>query len=234
MKLSIALIGDYNEEITAHKAIPLSIDLASKSLGFDSTIKWISTPDCQTQDLKEFDAIWCVPASPYESMTGALNAIQYARESKTPFLGTCGGYQHAVLEFTRNVLGYENADNAEVNPDTNMPLISALSCKLIEKTDAINICPNSKVSEIHQSENIEEEYQCSFGVNSKYLLIYKNTDLRFTGFDENKEPRVFEIENHPFFVGTAYQPERSAFKNKTHPMIVSFLKAAYSKYLLSK
>ena len=90
-------------------------------------------------------------------MDGALNAIQYARESKTPFLGTCGGYQHAILEFTRNVLGYENADNAEVNPKTSMPLISALSCKLIEKTDTINICPNSKVSEIPQSENIKKE-----------------------------------------------------------------------------
>ncbi len=58
MKLSIALIGDYKKEVTAHKAIPRSIDLASKSLGFNSSIKWISTPDCQTQDLKEFDAIW--------------------------------------------------------------------------------------------------------------------------------------------------------------------------------
>ncbi len=234
MNLSIALIGDYNEEVIAHKVIPQSIDLASKSLGFDSNTQWISTQDSETKDLKEFDAIWCVPASPYKSMDGALNAIQYARESSTPFLGTCGGYQHAVLEFTRNVLGYENAGNAETNPDTTMPLISALSCKLVEKTDTINICPNSQVSSIHRTEHIEEDYQCSFGVNSKYLLIYKNTDLRFTGFDENKEPRVFELENHPFFVGTAYQPERSALNNKTHPLIVSFLKAAYSKYLLSK
>ncbi|MCL5028994.1 MAG: hypothetical protein M1480_08250 [Bacteroidetes bacterium] len=229
MKLTIALIGDHNENILAHKAIPLAIDLASNSLGILTEIQWISTDEIDPNTLGNFDAIWCVPGSPYKSMNGALSAIQFARENNIPFLGTCGGYQHAALEYARNVLGYRQADNSEVNPDTEMPLISALVCKLIEKKDAILLRPNSITAFLYQSNKVEEDYHCCFGVNPKYVPLYDGSNMRFTGNDEAGEPRVLEIVEHPYFIGTAFQPERSAFKGETHPLVVGFLKAAAAR-----
>src|SRR5204862_344720 len=81
--------------------------------------------------LSPFDAIWCVPNSPYASMEGALCAIRFARESGRPFLGTCGGFQHTIIEYARNVLGFHEADHAESNPAAALPLISRLACFLL-------------------------------------------------------------------------------------------------------
>ena len=81
--------------------------------------------------LGAFDALWCVPASPYASMEGALCAIRFARERGVPFLGTCGGFQHALIEYARNVLGMEGADHAESNAEAATPLVTPLSCSLV-------------------------------------------------------------------------------------------------------
>ena len=225
MSLTIGLIGDFNEDVIAHMAIPRAIELSAKTLQLNITPLWLNTEQVDLQKLQSFDAIWCVPASPYISMEGALIAIRYARENHIPFLGTCGGYQHAALEFARNVLPYPEAGNSEVEHDTKMPLISSLACKLVEMSDEILLQENSKVRDIYNKQRISEDYHCSFGVNSQYLLLFKNSDMCFVGFDDLGDPRVLEIKNHPFFIATAFQPERSANSNVEHPLITSFLKA---------
>lgn len=226
MKISIALIGDHDESVTAHQAIPLAIGLAADALQIDATIEWVSTESVNAQKLSQFHAIWCVPASPYKNIDGALTAIQFARHNDIPFLGTCGGYQHAVLEFARHALGFEKADNIEQNPETEMPLISALSCELIEKNGSITLESDSQVSAFYQSEKIEEDYHCSFGVNPDYLFIFDGSDLCFTGHDDLSAPKILELPDHRFFIGTAFQPERSALKQQVHPLIFGFLQAA--------
>jgi len=67
-----------------------------------------------------FDGFWCVPASPYRDIDGALRAIRFAREQRRPFLGTCGGFQHAVLEYARNVLGWADAEHGELAPNAHV------------------------------------------------------------------------------------------------------------------
>ena len=120
----IGLIGDHNETVTAHQAIPVALELASQALSIDVDAEWIHTDAIADNDLGRLDGMWCVPASPYANMQAALDAIAFARCNNLPFLGTCGGYQHAALEFARNALGHTDAGNAEVDPDTSMPLIS--------------------------------------------------------------------------------------------------------------
>ena len=71
MSLNVALVGDYNEEVLAHKAIPLAIDLASDSLGLVTKFNWISTDSVNLSLVNNYDAIWCVPGSPYKNMNGA-------------------------------------------------------------------------------------------------------------------------------------------------------------------
>src|SRR6266478_1625832 len=133
--IRIGLVGDYNAEVKAHVAIPKALALAGQSNGCNIAPCWIHTSsisDPLDSRLAGFDGLWCVPASPYANMEGALRAIRFARETHRPFLGTCGGFQHAVIEYARNVLGLADADHTETNPRAVLPLISQLSCSLVE------------------------------------------------------------------------------------------------------
>src|SRR5215470_13041788 len=133
--LRVGLIGDYDPEVPAHIAIPRAIALAAQALECDAEAIWLPTPRLENdtgQLLAGYNALWCVPASPYRSMEGALRAIRFARERGVPFLGSCGGSQHAIIEHARNVLGLAGADHAETNPSALVPLIAPLSCSLVE------------------------------------------------------------------------------------------------------
>src|SRR5271167_227631 len=102
--LRIALIGDYNSHAIGHQAIPEALRLSGEKLRQDVEGVWTHTASLTNArvQLADFDGIWCVPASPYANTQGALDAIRFARESGRPFLGTCGGFQHAAIEYARN------------------------------------------------------------------------------------------------------------------------------------
>jgi CTP synthase (UTP-ammonia lyase) len=220
--MSIALIGDFNEEVPAHKAIPLAISAAAPALDY----QWIHSDDIDVNKLEQFSGFWCVPASPYSNMENVLTVIQYARTKNIPFLGTCGGYQHAALEYARNALGYAEANNAEVTPDTTMPLISALSCKLYDVKNSVNLVEGSFLKKIYASDHIDEEYYCGYGINPRYHRIFEGSDLSFSAHDEDGDPKALEITKNNFFIGTAFQPERSIFSGTIHPLIRTFLASA--------
>src|SRR5438094_296218 len=101
---TLALVGDYSPQVIAHQAIPRALELARAAAQVDLGWRWVLTRDLRdpARELAEFAAVWVVPASPYENAAGALGAIRFARETRRPFLGTCGGFQHAVIEFARN------------------------------------------------------------------------------------------------------------------------------------
>lgn len=99
-EIRIALIGDYDPQVTAHQAIPVALGMAAEHSGLDVQLQWLATDHLHADTpFETFDGFWCVPASPYRNMDGALRAIRFAREHQRPFLGTCGGFQHAVLEY---------------------------------------------------------------------------------------------------------------------------------------
>src|SRR5260370_1623394 len=95
-----------------------------------------------------YDALWSVPASTYESMEGALRAIRFAREHAVPFLGTCGGSQHALIEYARHFLGLTEADHAESNPEAELPVIAPLACSPVEATGTIFLKRDSPIAAI--------------------------------------------------------------------------------------
>jgi CTP synthase (UTP-ammonia lyase) len=116
-KVMVGLVGDYNQSVPAHQAIPLALTRAADAKQVEVEFEWVPTGDINSVSrISAFDGIWCVPASPYHSMEGALLAIRHAREAAIPFLGTCGGFQHAVIEYARNVLGWADAQHAETAP----------------------------------------------------------------------------------------------------------------------
>lgn len=223
---TIALVGDYNPEVAAHVAIPKALTLAVRATALDVAWQWLETSDITSGACASgFSAVWCVPASPYRNMAGVLDVIQHARLNEQPHLGTCGGYQHAVLEFARNVLGHAEAGNAEVDPDCPMPVIGPLTCALVEVSGGISFAEGSKLAMIYGGGPVDEKYRCSYGVAPEYLAVFEGSALEFTGADSEGAPRAFELADHPFFVGTAYQPERSALEGQSHPLIEAFVRA---------
>ncbi|GGM12054.1 hypothetical protein ACFQDN_04660 [Pseudomonas asuensis] len=126
----VALIGDYNPNITAHKAIPLALQLAQQSMQVPLAFQWVATADIKETIFEAFDGIWCTPGSPYQSEEGVLSAIQYARLRALPFLGSCAGFQYALIEYARNELNWANAAHAETALASNNPIVSPLECAL--------------------------------------------------------------------------------------------------------
>ncbi|MEM6985990.1 MAG: hypothetical protein AAF499_05575 [Pseudomonadota bacterium] len=223
----IAVVGDYSDSVTAHRAINASLDAMATEGESPLSFEWLATPQAETADLTGFNGIWCTPASPYASEHGAVRTIAHARTSGTPFFGTCGGYQHAVLEFARNVLGMADADNTEVNPDAAVPLINGLRCALVEVEDRVTLLPDSRAAKLAGTSELKAAYHCSYGVNRAYLDRFDGTAMRFTGFDLDGDPRVFEIASHPFFLGTAFQPERDALADQPHALVSAFVAACH-------
>ncbi len=230
--IRIGLIGDFSPHVKAHYAIPRALDLALSSLACQAEASWLSTPFLEKADAEEtlagYDALWCVPGSPYESMGGALRGIQFARERGVPFLGTCGGFQHAMIEYARNVLGLAEADHAESNPDAAMLLMTPLSCSLVDQSGTITFRPGSRIATIYKRLEAEEQYHCSFGLNPSYQRLLEQGGIAITGWDSSGEARTFELPGHPFFMGTLFQPERSALNGVAHPLIKAFLEAAHA------
>jgi len=227
--IRVGLIGDYNPEVPAHIAIPQAIALAAQALECDAEAIWLPTPSLENdteQLLADYNALWCVPASPYRSMEGALRAIRFAREHSVPFLGSCGGSQHAIIEYARNVLGLEQADHAESNAETSLPIIASLSCSLVEVQGNVYLKAGSRVATIYGKSEIVEMYHCRFGLNPEYQSLFDQGALHITGVDDNGEARVFELEGHPFFMATLFQPERTALKGVMPPLARAFLQAA--------
>jgi CTP synthase (UTP-ammonia lyase) len=225
--LRIGLIGDHDEAVTAHRAIPLALARASAATGIALEARWLDTvPLGRDPSLATAcDGLWAVPASPYANGEAAIAAIGHARETGLPFLGTCGGYQHALLEYARNVLGLVDAQHGEEHPDAQLALIGRLSCDLVEVKGHIRLARDSRLAEICDAFELEEGYHCRFGLDPAYRAVFDDGPLRIVGEDDAGEPRAFELAGHPFFFGTAFQPERTALEDRDHPLIVAFVRA---------
>ena len=222
----VGLIGDYSPEKIAHQSIPRALEL-TRAATRDIAWRWIETGDLHTpsSDLAECAGIWVTPGSPYANTEGVLESIRWAREQGRPFLGTCGGFQHALLEFGRNVAGIAGAEHGETASGTENLLITRLACSLVEKTRAVRFIPGSRLQAAYGENKATEGYHCNFGLNPAYQQSLERAGLRFTAFDSEGAVRGAELQGHPFFVGTLFQPERTALRNETPPVVKVFVEA---------
>ncbi|NUT78255.1 CTP synthase [Pseudomonas sp. C1C7] len=224
--IRIALIGDYDPQVTAHQAIPVALGLAAEHSGRKVQGEWLGTDSIHADTaLDEYDGFWCVPASPYRSMDGALRAIRFAREQRRPFLGTCGGFQHAVLEYARNVLGWADAEHGETTPDAERVVIAPLTCSLVEAVDGIRLREGSLIQRAYETSEIREGYRCRYGVNPAFEQALLGDDLQAVGHDSEQELRAVELKGHPFFVATLFQPERAALEGTLPPLVRALVEA---------
>ena len=224
--LQIGLIGDRNDSVVAHRAIPLTLEMAAAACDVAIDVSWIGTD--QIGDgavLSDLDGVWCVPASPYRDMDGALTAIRIAREQKIPFLGTCGGFQHAVNEYARNVMGWTDAEHAETAPRAQRQVIVPLLCSLVEVADTVHLVEGSRLARAYGETRIVEGYHCSYGLSSDFRHAIADTSFRVSAVDDSDDIRGMELDDHPFFVATLFQHERNVFQDRLSPPARAFVEA---------
>ncbi|WP_078965762.1 CTP synthase C-terminal region-related (seleno)protein [Streptomyces aureocirculatus] len=229
----IALVGDRSPTVTSHTRVPLLLDALAAREGLVLDAYWIPTADAaEPGAVRGFDAVWMLPGSPYRSEAGALAAIRTAREDGIPFLGTCGGFQHAVLEFARNVCGLTGAAHAENDPDAEDPLIAPLACSLVGHEGVVTLTPGSLAESVLGADRTVERYHCRYGpahdtgTGTGRLATLRTHGLRFTGTDERGEVRVAELPGHPFFLATLFQPELYGDGTRPHPIVRALGRAA--------
>lgn len=220
--LHIGLIGDRDEELVAHRAVEQSMARLATV-----TAEWLGTDTLLDESrLARFHGLWCVPGSPYRDMEGALRAIRFARSSGRPFLGTCGGFQHALIEYARSVLGWADAEHAESAPGVGRSVIVPLACALRGVSGGLELRAGSKLAKAYGMQSIVGTYQCSYGLNPAFEQALTTGALRVAARDEAGDVRAVELEAHPFFVAMLFQPEREVLAGDVAPIIRAFVEAA--------
>ena len=223
----IALVGDYDENRVAHRAIPIALKLAVDDLRVDVSWEWLPSLALQPtidRQLEPYAGVWCVPGSPYDNTAGVIEAIRFARLHERPFLGTCGGFQHAILEYAQAVWGID-ALHAETNPDAENPVIAPLVCGLVEVSGGLHFERRSHLRAIYGRESASEEYHCNYGFNPLYVDRLKTGPLKIAARDDEGSVRAVELAYHPFFIGTLFQPERAALRDQVPPLVKAFVAA---------
>jgi CTP synthase (UTP-ammonia lyase) len=226
--LSVVVVGDYDPALQPHLATDEALRHSADLLGVRVNVRWLPTPPLET-DLSAVagaDAVWCAPGSPYKSLDGALAALRHAREQGTPALGTCGGCQHMVLEYARNVLGFADARHAEYDPYASRLFISELTCSLAGQTMPVELTPGSAAAALYGADKAEERYYCNFGINPEYQRLLHDSGLRVTGTDATGEARVLELDGHPYYLATLFVPQVRSTPRAPHPLVTGLLRAA--------
>lgn len=216
--MKIAVVGDYQPDNETHTSIAPALERTQQPID----VEWVPTTD--TSDLSRADGVWIASGSPYRSFEGALAAIEWARTYGVPLLGTCAGFQHAVIEFARNVAGLREAHHAEYETDASLLVVDELACSLAGQTMDVSLVPGTKAHEAYGRSDTTERYYCRFGLNPAYTPTLIDHGLAISGTDAESEPRIVELPSHMFFVVTLFVPQ--THPEQPHPLVNAFVSAA--------
>jgi CTP synthase (UTP-ammonia lyase) len=227
--IKLAIMGDFDASNATHIANNEALDHAAKQFGKPFRYEWVATeriePEFETI-IRSYHGFLIAPGSPYKSMTGVLKIIEYARTHQIPTLGTCGGFQHMIIEFARNVLNITDAEHAETNPYASKLVINPLTCSLKGQQLEIEIIQKeSLVYSIFNTSTITENYYCNFGLNPGYQQQIHEAGFSMVASDKHKEARIVELKDHPFFIGTLFVPQVNSSFEKPHPIVTAMLTA---------
>jgi len=229
MTVTIAIVGERDPDFPPHAATDAALAHSGDALGVDVRAQWIPTAGLATDlaAVQAADAVWCAPGSPYRDIDGALAALRYGREHGVPTFGTCGGCQHMLLEFARNVLGFADAQHAEYDPYASLLFVTPLTCEVAGRTMRVTLDSGSRAAALYGGAlEVEERYYCNFGLNGDYRQPLEDGGLLITGVDADGDARVFELEEHPFYVATLFVPQMRSAPERAHPVVTGFVQAA--------
>ncbi|WP_111671810.1 CTP synthase [Algoriphagus litoralis] len=239
-EVTIGLIGKYVSLPDSYKSIIESFTHAGASVECKVNLKLISSEEIHTDNyeskLKELDGILVAPGFGERGFEGKIETVKYARENNIPFFGICLGMQVAVVEFARNVLGLEDANSTEMDPNTPHPIIALMEeQKKIDQMGgtmrlgsyACELKKGSKSALAYGKSKIQERHRHRYEFNNSYLDQVQSKGMIAAG----KNPdtglvEIMELKNHPWFVGVQFHPEYKSTVLNPQPLFVKFIQAA--------
>lgn len=223
----IIVLGDFNPQYYTHLALNDAIRHLSEAVKHAVAFEWADTDklDFTTAFISTYSGLWVAPGSPYKDMDNVINAIRFAREHNIPVIGNCGGFQHMLIEYARNVCGLEHADTEETHPDGVDFLISKLTCSLVGQKEEISIDRSSFLYTLAGKDYLTGKYHCSYALNPDYIPLLKSFGLKITATNTDGLVRAFELPTHPFFVGTLFQPALTSTADQPDPILLGFVKS---------
>lgn len=242
-EVTVALVGKY----TALHDAYISVVEALKHGGFahnaQVNIKWINSEELTEQNadelLRDVGGILVPGGFGHRGIDGKIAAIKYARENKVPFLGLCLGMQLSIVEFARNVVGWNDAHSAELDPSTTHPVIH-----LMPDQDGIEdiggtlrlgsypceLAKSSKARELYGQDIIHERHRHRYEVNNYYRDDLEKNGMSLCGLSpDGRIVEMLEIPDHPWFIATQAHPEFKSRPNHPHPLFDGFIEAAMAR-----
>lgn len=226
--ITVGIVGDRNSTNASHLGTDRAFRETSEHLDSPIDVEWLPTSaiSASGRELDRFHGLLVAPGSPYESMAGALAAIRWARESDIPILGTCGGFQHMIVEYARDVMGVTDADHEEEHPRSSRLFVTRLACSLVGTTQSVRILPGTRALSVYGRVRSNEPFYCNFGLNPERRKEVEAAGLRTSGLDASGEVRIMELPGHRNFFGTLFVPQMASAPGSPHPLLVALAKAA--------
>ncbi|MDG2432123.1 CTP synthase [Flavobacterium sp.] len=238
--VNIGLIGKYVEMQDCYKSILEAFIHAGAANETKVNVVSIHSEFITAATIKEklvgLDAILVAPGFGERGIEGKIEAVRYARENKMPFFGICLGMQMAVIEYSRTVLGYTEANSTEMNEGTPHPVVNLMEEQknVTEKGGTMRLgawkCEIKEGSLAHQiygQTMISERHRHRYEYNSAYVDALQKAGLKASGVNPDTGlVEIVEIEEHPFFIGVQYHPEYKSTVANPHPIFVNFVAAA--------
>ena len=239
--VEIALVGKYVELHDAYLSIVESLNHAGIQNGTDVNIRWVNAEDAEAEELDKLlagvDGILVPGGFGLRGMQGKINAVQYAREKKVPFLGICLGMQCTIIEYARHIVNMPGADSSEYNKETKFPVIDLLpSQRTVEKLGGTMrlgaypcvLTPGTIAHGAYGTDSIQERHRHRYEVNPEYREALTAGGLIISGSSpDGKLVEIVELPQtaHPWFVGVQFHPEFKSRPNRPHPIFREFVKA---------
>ena len=140
----IVALGDRDTGYLTHREIDAALGLFPT----EAHAHWVATDSPAARSLDDADGIWLLPGTPYRDADAAFAAIRHCLATGTPFLGTCGGFQHALVELARSRAGIAGAAHEESDPDAVDPVVSRLACSLVGEVRLVTPIPGTRFAAI--------------------------------------------------------------------------------------
>ncbi len=238
-KLTIALVGKYVELQDAYKSIDESLLQATiyndKKLHLISVQSEHLTPENVADALKGCDGVVIAPGFGQRGVEGKLVALRHTRENQIPTLGICLGMQCMAIEFARNVLGYADANTAEIAPESphrvidlmdEQKSVTELGGSMRLGAYECKLKAGSKIAEVYGSQVIKERHRHRYEFNSHYRSEFEERGFFCVG--ENPETglvEALELQGHPWYIGVQFHPEYNSTVVNPSPLFMGFIRA---------
>lgn len=241
--LSVAVVGKYVMLSDAYISVVESLKHAGAKLGAAISLKWVLSEDIEKHGAKEYlsdvDAILVPGGFGDRGIEGKIQAIEYARVNKIPYLGLCLGMQTAVIEFARNVASMADAHSTEFNAESPYPVIDLMldQHSVTEKGGTMrlgrypcNLKKGTKSWSAYGQDEIWERHRHRYEVNNKYREALQKCGLIFSGLSPDERlVEMIELPDHPYFVACQFHPELKSRPDNPHPLFVGLVSAALAE-----